>query len=327
MLFASRASAMETNRRLPILSCLFAILGGCNGRGSVASDDVGVDTLPADLGSVASDERPGAAPPGNWIQVKNGTFVMGSPDDEPCRALNEAQQQVTLTHDLEVQTTEVTWQQFKDVMGYTLMSTDECGPDCPVNNVTWSEAAAYCNALSRLSGRAECYGCTDPGSAPALISCREPFGYDGDLYTCDGYRLPTAAESEYLARAGTNSAYPGGANDPLACECDPLDVNLDPVAWYCGNSSGARHPVGKKLANAWGIHDLLGNVAEWCNDGYETASPEVPVQDPTGPMGASLRGGSYASKARDVRPARHAVWLASSRSDEVGFRCIRVLPK
>ncbi len=155
------------------------------------------------------------------------------------------------------------------------------GPDLPVEQVRWSEAAEFCNRSSESEGLTPCYD---------LKTGRCDF-------TANGYRLPTEAEWEYACRAGADTAYPSG-DDP---------ATLDDYVWYKGNAGGKTRPVGHKRANAWGLHDMGGNVWQWCNDWYgiyEIGPGDViaPAGPPTG-MTKVLRGGAYDSPAERCRSA------------------------
>ena len=188
---------------------------------------------------------------------------------------------------------------------------------CPVERVTWAEAAAYCNAL------------TAQGEVP-LTACYSPAGERLDN-TCTGYRLPTEAEWEYAARAGTETTFSSGQLVALDCN---LDANLDRVGWYCGNSATqngrATHPVRRREANDWGLFDMHGNVAEWVEDRYAAnygGVGEVTL-DPTGSaagVARVVRGGDYLSPSQDVRSAARSNAQQGSRLDSVGFRCVRTL--
>ena len=143
------------------------------------------------------------------------------------------------------------------------------------------------------------------------------------MYDCPGYRLPTEAEWEYAYRAGTTTALYDG---PLG-SCDEADANANAIAWYNRNTGVVRE-VGQKLANAWGLHDMAGNVAEWCNDHFGPIGPE-PVVDPSGmaPEDAKtgdfmMRGGSYISNATDLRAGARGF---AHPTTHAGIRCVRTV--
>jgi hypothetical protein len=142
-----------------------------------------------------------------------------------------------------------------------------------------------------------------------------------------GMRLPTEAEWEYAARAGTSGSRYG---------------DLDRIAWYDGNSGKSPHPVGQKQPNAWGVYDMLGNVDEWVADLAEYAADEYqgvypgkyaaePQSDPTGPNGLFrwpwgvryhvVRGGSRDSVARGTRVSARGTWKQDYFWYTLGFRC------
>lgn len=135
----------------------------------------------------------------------------------------------------------VTWAEFAEVMGHRSAAVHSYGP--PVAWVSWWDAVSYCTALSVQRGLEPVYRVVDDGVVRAAAA--------------NGFRLPTEAEWEHACRAGTSG---------------PRYGDLDAVAWYRGNSNGGPHEVGVKAPNGWGLHDLLGNVWEWCWDLYD---PEV----------------------------------------------------
>lgn len=180
------------------------------------------------------------------------------------------------------------------------------GADLPVEQVSWPQAARFCNARSRYEGL-----------KPA---------YDEDTGACDfeanGYRLPTEAEWEYACRAGTNTDYSFGSEAR----------KLGDYAWFADNAAKKTHPVGQKKPNPWGLFDMHGNVAEWCQDvfdkGYYKTSSEKNPRGPSEGKEYVLRGGSWKSPADAVRSAYRigenpGFSDACLARDAIGFRCVR----
>ena len=313
------------------------------------------------LGPVAcSDDESGPTDPGGstpdlgleFVRIDAGSFVMGSPETEPGRFMDETQHTVTLTTPFEMATTEVTNEQYAAMLqwaydnghvtatpttvrgsldGADRRLVDLDSPACqirfadgrfsslpgfedhPMREVTWYGAIAFCDWLSLQEGL--------------------PRAYDHDArttttdspYEVEGYRLPTEAEWEYAARAGATTALPNGPITETECGLDP---NLDPIAWYCANVNDPRSgDVGVKQANAWGLHDMLGNVYEWCTDPPRSYGADV--TDPYGDAPTTFRadrGGSAGAGARYCRPAyRNAVEI--DEAGLIGFRLVRSLPQ
>lgn len=183
------------------------------------------------------------------------------------------------------------------------------GPDRPVEQISWAMAALYCNARSRAEGLEPCYD-EETGE------CN---------FQANGYRLPTEAEWEYACRARTDTNYFFG-NDAR---------RLREYAWYAENSLGRTHPVGRKKPNPWGLYDMYGNVAEWCNDIYgENYYRSSPERNPRGPADGEryvLRGGSWSSSADACRSSYRVgeepgFQDACFARDTIGFRCVRKAP-
>ena len=250
----------------------------------------------------------GPCEPGEWATICAGTFVMGSPSSEEGRGRDENQHEVRLTGDVALQSTEVTVAQFEEVMGYTRSWTSRCA-HCPAVNMSWHEAAAYCNVLSEIAGLDRCYECT--GRRESVVC--EPSGTYSSPYDCPGYRLPTEAEWEFSARSGISEARYGG---------------LDDVAWFYGNSGSETHDVGTRAASPWGLYDMLGNVAEWCHDVYDVY-PSGCVTDPSGVVAGYanrvVRGGSFLTNAERVRATARDRSGSAYSYPEVGLRPLKSL--
>ena len=231
-------------------------------------------------------------------RVDRGQFWMGSPPDEPGRGSDERRHLVTLSQPFAIGITEVSQELYKAVM-----ETNPSGfkdDDNPVERVTWYDALDFCNRLSTLEGYEPVYSRSgDRG---------QQVHWDA---SANGYRLPTEAEWEYAARAGSDTLY-AGSNDPA----DVAQISRPSPA-----------DIGQKLPNAWGLLDMSGNVREWVWDGYENY-PGSQVLNPTGPESAPervFRGGSYEAPADVARVANRSHHQPDARSKNVGFRVARTL--
>jgi formylglycine-generating enzyme required for sulfatase activity len=237
------------------------------------------------------------------VKVPAGRFSMGSPEGEAGREQNEQLHEVTLTHEFYMCQTEVTQGQWEAVMGENPSNCEYgCDDDVAVHDVSWEMAVEYLNALSKLEGLEPCY---------------EKIGDDWVWErSCVGYRLPTEAEWEYAARAGTQTAY--GFGDEVE--------RLGEYAWYGENSGTEAHVVAQKLPNSWYLFDMHGNVWEWAWDWYESDYGSQAETDPMGPeAGGSrvLRGGAFGSYALVLRSADRSGNFPSSVSWDYGLRCVR----
>ena len=214
-----------------------------------------------------------------FVRIPAGEFRMGHsprPDRGPS---TEPVTRVRINRAFDLGKYEVTQGQWEAVMGTNPSRFPECGLECPADSVSWGDTQEFIRRLNAMDGAGT-------------------------------YRLPTEAEWEYAARAGTTGDRYG---------------NLDAIAWYRDNSGRRTHPVGQKAPNAWGLYDMLGNVYEWVADWYDDY-PGGSVTDPQGPPSGSdrvTRGGSWSDEARILRapwrlylpPVLHAPWI--------GFRLLR----
>ena len=187
---------------------------------------------------------------------------------------------------------EVTQAQWKAVMGESNNPSDFKGDDRPVASVSWNDVQDFIWKLNEREGT-------------------------------DVYRLPTEAEWEYAARAGSQTAYYFGDSAS----------QLGAYAWYSENANGETHPVGKKQPNAWGLYDIHGNVWEWVQDWYgkfSATTAEITVAtsvlDPGGPSSESdrvLRGGAWGIGARSCRSANRNSGHPGFADRYLGFRLLR----
>lgn len=231
--------------------------------------------------------NPGSLPPfpaprANLVWIAPGQFVMGSPDEDNIGGNEAPQTTVTLTKGFFIGKYEVTQGEYLAVVGSN-PSSFTGDTNLPVNNVTWQNASNFCRLLNLQEAGAG----------------RLPAGY--------AYRLPTEAEWEYAARAGSTSRFSWGQ--------DPGFTVITNHAWYTANSDDSTHLVGQKLPNAWGLYDTSGNVCEWCQDWYSETYPGGSVTDPQGPGSGSakvFRGGSHADPAESCRVvARNGINLTT----------------
>jgi formylglycine-generating enzyme required for sulfatase activity/serine/threonine protein kinase len=226
------------------------------------------------------------------IFIPAGSFGMGSALGETQREDDERPHDVTLTRGFWLHATEVTQGQYEALMGSNPSEFKACGPSCPVDSVSWQEAVAYMDRLSLRDGLEACY---------AGGRFKGP--------QCSGYRLPTEAEWEYAARAGSSEARHG----------DP-----EVIAWHDANAGKTPHPVATKQPNAWGLHDMLGNVWEWSHDWYGAYG--AAARDPAGPGGGSsrvIRGGGWEVPSSSVRAAFRGGFGPAERGNFLGFRVAR----
>jgi serine/threonine-protein kinase len=219
--------------------------------------------------------------------MRPGTFQMGSPETELGRRNDEGPcQEVVLTKGFWLAETPCTQAEWRAVMDD---DPSRFRADArPVERVSWEDCQVFCR---RLSARA------------------------AKLWA----RLPTEAEWEYACRSGTNTAF----HDGSACTVpERVDPALDRLGWYAGNSQGATAFVRQLASNAWGLHDVHGNVWEWCEDHYGPY-PSGSRVDPSGPGDGHvrvIRGGSWVNLPRLCRSACRRSRHATNRADFLGFR-------
>lgn len=217
--------------------------------------------------------------------IPPGTFVMGLTDGSE----DAPQRRVTISAPFYMATTEVARKHWEKVTGIK-RSEYFPGEDQPINYITYYDAEAFLRGINKLES----------------------------LEKDAAYRMPTEAQWEYAARAGSTTNYPGG---------DGIE-HLDAAGFFIGNSDNRNQPVGRKAANAFGLHDMHGNVWEWCSDWYDASYYTYgPAIDPTGPeltMSGyrAMRGGSARHGANASRSGNRAFYQSSRSEAHIGFRVV-----
>lgn len=266
---------------------------------------------------LSSTPTPVSEPTEGFVLIEGGSFQMGSPDSEPWRSVDETQHTVTVS-DFYISPYELTQAEYEAVMGEN--PSNFSGEDLPVENVSWLDAVAYCNARSEQENLTPAYT------------------IDGTNVTwnreADGYRLPTEAEWEYACRAGTETPF-NTENSPSAEEVNyyghyPYEIegnyfsqgNLETQPGIYRETTVA---VGSFEPNGFGLYDMHGNVSEWVWD-YYGAYPAEEQTDPTGPQtGAQrvYRGGGWNDFAKNMRSAYRATLEPELMSFNIGIRLVR----
>jgi formylglycine-generating enzyme required for sulfatase activity len=242
-------------------------MGGCSNHSSPTTPFIG--TFPQDI---------------SMESISAGTFQMGD--------MNINVSGATPVHSVTLDAftmsrTLVTQAQYESVMGNNPACFDS-GSTWPVEQVSWYNAALFCNALSKLANKDTVYTYGDSKMDSTVVID----------YTKNGYRLPTESEYEYACRAGTATDYYWGRNYPPDFTSDTLA--LDSNAVWSNNSNGTTRPVMTKKPNAWGLYDMSGDVWEWCNDWFGNYGDSSQT-NPTGATIGSFSGGN-------VRVLRGGSW-------------------
>lgn len=245
-----------------------------------------------------------AEPVARWLEPITGmellyvaphTFRMGSTEELPGREPDETLHEVTLSTGFYLGRFEVTQGQWQRVMGANPSAFQDCGSDCPVENVTFREVQEFLRTLSSRS------------AGPSR------------------FRLPTEAEWEAACRAGSATAYSTGST--LTSVRANFDGRYPAPGSPAGPFLGRPAPVGSYAPNTWGFHDLSGNVWEWCEDWYGPYPPGE-ARDPTGPATGTkrvIRGGSWVFDGNSARCGLRYTHAEVDRGYSIGFRVVREL--
>jgi len=230
----------------------------------------------------------GQGPLGTEVSVPPGEFVSENWDTP---------QRIEGFRMMATPVTEAHWQQ---VMGE---SRGKWGADCPVTQVNWGEAVAFCNALSERAGLEPAYAFDDLAGGRVRWKLAAP-----------GYRLPTEREWEYACRAGTTTGFSWGDDEALAGS----------HTWFEDNSGGSAQPVAAWSSDPWGLFDMHGNVWEWCWTPYKMRAlitEPVILMTQSGPFRV-CRGGSFVDGPRLLRSAYRHRFVPTLQPGHLGFRCV-----
>jgi len=307
---SARSTVGEANRGTRQIGCvgLLAVVTLANILAGGCRESDGPE-LPSDASPAAS-----AAPRTivtktgiEMVLLPGGEFVMG---DDKGEADEKPAHRVRLSP-FYIDACEVTQAAYEGLMGKN--PAKFTAADRPVERVSWLSAVQYCNMRSRREGLKPCYD-------PKTLACD---------FTADGYRLPTEAEWEYACRAGTTTRWSFG-NDP---------GKLASHAWFQKNAAKTTHPVKQRRPNPWGLYDVHGNVAEWCNDLYQEGygragaenGPPGAEEDPRGAASGDervLRGGNWKADEESCRSSARASAPPGFADvcfgyEAYGFRCVR----
>lgn len=282
-----------------IRSIAVLLISACLMRGAVAQFNIsGPGFLPDENGTNLDDPQAKKGTPKGatatvvkdcaecpeMVVIPAGNFVMGSE-----RNIRGAKPLHTVTiRSFLISKVEITQKQWFGVMGTNPSRFGLCGADCPVDNVSWNDTQQFIAKLNQRTGQK--------------------------------YRLPSEAEWEYTARAGTRSEWSFGDDEST----------LGDYAWYNGNSGGKPQVVGQKLPNAFGLFDIHGNVREWVEDCWHENYNGAPADGSPWTTGCTiifhiLRGGSWKGNARFLSSALRYSDHPDNRSDGYGFRLARDL--
>ncbi|MCL1992466.1 MAG: formylglycine-generating enzyme family protein [Spirochaetes bacterium] len=330
---------MKQNKHWPILAAaaiagLAVALAACTGPapGAAQAGDTAAQQAAARNAVAWNAGERSVSPSGidlAWIPA--GTFTMGSPDDEIGRWPEEGpRRQVTISEGFWMSVHPVTQTQWQAVMGANPSwfsenpAAGETQERRPVEQVSWYDALVFANRLSILEGLTPVYsinGSTNPDDWGDTPNAQSSATWDAAQIVAGstGWRLPTEAQWEHAARAGTTAAFSNGAGDWQN------QAGIDSIGWFDFNAGGMTREAGIKQPNPWGLYDIHGNVMEWVWDWF-AEYPSHAENDPTGASFGtyrSLRGGSWGISAWSARSASRDNAHPSLRSNTLGLRLVR----
>jgi formylglycine-generating enzyme required for sulfatase activity len=231
-----------------------------------------------------------------FILVLPGSFIMGSPESEPFRDADEIQHRVTIAAPFYLQTTEVTVQQWRAVMGKKMFGQQKGEPDSPVTRVSFYDVQNFIKRLNRMDNK--------------------------------GYRLPSEAQWEYACRAGTTTAYSWGntIDCSKAMYCNNTKKKPDCTLFYKSMRLKPNQPARVKSfpPNPWGLYDMHGNVWEWCADEYRPYTGAVSDKnyDTMKRETRIRRGGSWFKFSQYLRSANRTFAHPGAKFQTTGFRLV-----
>ena len=307
---------------LLVLLSLVCSLVGCSQPANKQTEnrsgtpDEATESISLEVAEQNVTENPEKKVPENFVLIKGGSFQMGSPQSEAWRSADETQHSVTVS-DFYMSKYELTQKEYEEITGNN--PSNFKGDNLPVENISWLDAIAYCNAKSEQDG-----------FTPVYTIDGQTVSWDR---SANGYRLPTEAEWEYACRAGTTTPF-YIENSPSAEEANyyghyPYEIENNYFSQgnlqvQPGEYRQTTVPVDSFSENPYGLYNMHGNVSEWVWD-YYGEYPTEEQSDPTGPDSGTLRvyrGGGWNDFAKNMRSAYRATLEQEKSSFNLGVRLV-----
>ena len=276
----------------PVMLVLALAFGGCPGKKKPKAPDTPNDPQKEETQGILPEGKHYTVPDLDlkMIWIPSGKFVMGSPKSEPGHRYEEEDlHQVIISRGFWIGQFEVTQTQFETITGGNPSTFKD--PQMPVHKVNWEDAMEFCETLTDRENSMN----------------RMPDKW--------GFNLPTEAQWEYACRADTTTVFNFGNGAE----------ELPQYGWFSDNSDGSPKTIGTKKPNPWGIHDLQGNVGEWCFDWYGKAYPDDGSVDPITKKGSAFkifRGGTYTDISDRCRAAYRNRATPDTSNSWIGFRVV-----